>query len=61
MILANGFDLGESFEIHVISVWYGCVTVGMDGMNQKYFDKSLDSVPKLLQIKSPQALVGIKE
>ena len=58
MILANGFDLGESFEIHVISVWYGCVTVGM---NQKYFDKSLDSVPKLLQIKSPQALMGIKE
>ena len=52
-------DLGESFEIHVISVWYGCVTVGMDGMNQKYFDKSLDSVPKLLQIKSLQALMGI--
>ena len=60
-------DLGEGVEIHVIPrfySWYrcgtGCVTVGMDGMNQKYFDKSLDRVPKLLQIKSLQALMGIK-
>ena len=61
MILAGRVEHSELQSLKFMyPIWYRCGT-GYDSkfMNQNNFDKSLDSVPKLLQIKSPQALIGI--